>query len=350
MSSDSLPLVSVCIPTYNDARFLPQALASILAQSYPHIEIVVGDDASTDDTADVVARFSDARISYLRNERNLGQFTNVNACIRRSSGQLVAVYHSDDIYDATIVEEEVAFLGANPEAGAVFALDRWIDSTGRVFGQTRLPPGVPDSACLTMAQVLPVLLRQRNRLLRGPTFMARRTTFDAVGLFEADTLPIANDLEYWLRILTRFPVGIIRRHLMSYRQDPSQVSSLYNRFRTEEEDFFAVVDRYLADPSVAVHADENSLIEYAFHRCDDSTARAANLLILGEVGEARSLLARPFPWRTLAHGVSRRKARVLLLRAALRAGIATRTERPLRKVLLRTEHGLARVPTMMSES
>ena len=350
MSSASLPLVSVCIPTYNDARFLPQTLASVVAQSYPHIEIVVGDDASTDDTGRVVAQFPDARIRYHRNERNLGQFKNVNACIERSSGEVVAVYHSDDVYDATIVEEEVAFLRANPEAGAVFALDRWIDATGRVIGQTRLPAGVPDSACLTMAQVLPVLLRQRNRLLRGPTFMARRTTFEAVGLFEPDTYPIANDLEYWLRILTRFPVGIIRRHLMSYRQDPSQVSSLYNRFRTEEEDFFAVVDRYLADPNVAMHADEKSLIEYAFHRCDDSTARAANLLILSKVDLARSLLARPFPWRTFAGGVSRRKLRVLVLRAALRAGMATRTERPLRKVLLRTEHGLAHVPTMMSGS
>lgn len=327
--------MSVCIPTYNDAVFLPSALSSILAQSYARIEVLVGDDGSTDETPAVVASFADPRIRYHRNERNLGQFANANACIERSTGDLVSVYHSDDVYDPTIVDEEVAFLDAHPEAGAVFTLDRWIDRSGKVIGETHLPPDVPDTPCLTMEQVLPVLLRHRNRLLRGPTFMGRRSTFDKVGLFEPDTYPIANDLEYWLRVLTHFPVGIIRRHLMSYRQDPSQVSSQYNRLRTTEEDFFAVIDRYLADTAVAAHADEAALIEYAFHRCDDETARAANLVIRGHVGDARTLLARPFPWRSLAGVVTRRKIRVLLLRTVLRTGIAVRAHRPLARALLR---------------
>ncbi len=346
MGLEAQPLVSVCIPTYNDAAFLPYALASVLAQSYPRIEVVVGDDGSSDETPAVVASFADPRVRYHRNERNLGQFANVNACIQRSAGDLVSVYHSDDVYDETIVEEEVAFLTAHPEAGAVFALDRWIDPAGRIIGETHLPPDVPNVPSLAMDQVLRVLLRHKNRLLRGPTFMTRRSVFDQVGLFEPDTYPMANDLEYWLRVLTRFRVGLIRRYLMSYRQGPSQVSSQYNHLRTTEEDFFAVMDRYLADPAIAAQADEESLIEYAFHRCDDETSRAANLVIRGELHEARSLLARPFPWRTLG-GITRRKARVLLLRSVLRAGIAGRAHRPLTSVLRRTEgrsRGLSRVP------
>jgi glycosyltransferase involved in cell wall biosynthesis len=336
--------VSVCVPTYNDAVFLPHALNSILAQSYSRIEVVVGDNGSTDETPAVVDSFADPRIRYHRNERNLGPLGGMNACIQRSSGDLVAVYHSDDVYDTTIVEEEVAFLAAHPEAGAVFTLDRWIDAAGQVIGETHLPPGVPDTPCLSMEQVFPLLLRHKNRLLRAPTFMARRRVFAEVGLFEPDTYPMAGDLEYWLRVLTRFPVGIIRRHLMSYRQHPSQVSSQYNRLRTTQEEFFAVIDRYLSDPAVAAHADERSLIEYAFHRCDDETTRAANLVIRGDMGQARSLLARPFRWQAMVGGITRRKARVVLLRWVLRTGIAMGARRPLVSLLRVTERGFRGLP------
>src|SRR5512138_2193028 len=90
------PLVSVIVPSYNGAKFLPESLDSILAQTYPNIEIIVLDDASTDDTPAVAARYA-GRITYVRQPANLGQFDNVNDGIARGAGDLVAVYHADDV-------------------------------------------------------------------------------------------------------------------------------------------------------------------------------------------------------------------------------------------------------------
>ncbi|RIK43958.1 MAG: glycosyl transferase family 2, partial [Chloroflexi bacterium] len=124
------PLVSVCVPTYNDAPFLAQSLQSIVQQTYRQLEILIGDDASTDDTAAVVAAFDDPRIRYIRNTANLGQFENVNALIRRATGDYIAIYHSDDVYTPQIVAREAAFLQSHPQVGAVFALDWRIDERG----------------------------------------------------------------------------------------------------------------------------------------------------------------------------------------------------------------------------
>jgi len=332
------PLVSVCVPTYNDGPFLLQSLESIINQTYTHLEILVGDDGSTDDTTEIIQSVKDTRIQYYRNSANLGQFENVNCCIQRAGGEYIAIYHSDDIYDPRIVEKEVNFLEAHPDVGAVFALDRWIDTDGRVFGEARLPKEVRGNTCLGLADVMPVLLRKKNCLLRTPTFMGRAEVFRRVGVFNTSDFDIASDLEMWLRILMAYKIAILDEPLMWYRCGATQVSSRYNRLRTCEEHFFPIVDRYLAMEDLAAVTDPTSLTEYAFHRCDDETFRAANLVIRGDTDEARELLQRSFPWRTFAAGIRRRKLRVLLLRSLMRGGLTIGAARPLSRLLAWTEY------------
>jgi len=339
MVSAFAPLVSICVPTYNDAPFLLQSLESILRQTYSHLEILVGDDGSTDDTPEIVQSLQDPRIHYHRNGTNLGQFVNVNRIIQRARGAYIAIYHSDDVYEPQIVEKEVGFLEAHPEAGAVFALDQWIDADGWVFGETRLPRGIRANTCLGLAEVLPVLLRHKNCLLRAPTFMGRAEVFRRVGLFNTTDFDIAGDLEMWLRILTVFKIAILDEHLMRYRSGGTQVSSRYNSLRTFEEHFFPLIDLYLAMEGWAAAMDQASLTEYAFHRCDDETVRAANLIIRGDSAGAWKLLQRPYPWQTLLTSVRRRKLRVLLLRALMQSALAIGAVRPLARLLVWTEYG-----------
>jgi len=333
------PLVSVCVPTYNDGPFVLASLVSILNQTYTNLEILVGDDASTDNTPELIRSLKDPRIHYQRNSTNVGQFENVNRLIRRARGEYIAIYHSDDLYEPRIVEKEVGFLEAHPEAGAVFALDRWIDHNGRVLGQTRLPEGARTNTCLGLADVMPILLRHKNRLLRGPTFMGRAEVFSRVGLFNPSDFDIAGDLEMWLRILTVFKIAILDEPLMRYRIGATQVSSRYNHLRIGEEPFFPVMDRYLSREGLAGAIDPISLTEYAFHRCDDETFRAANLVIRGDGAGAWELLKRPYPWRTLLNGFRRRKVRVLLLRVLMRCGLILGAVRPLARLLVWTEYG-----------
>ena len=76
-----MPVFSVCIPTYNAAGYLPEAIESVLAQTYEDFELLICDDASTDATAEVVGGFQDDRIRYVPFSQNLGQGGNFNRCM-----------------------------------------------------------------------------------------------------------------------------------------------------------------------------------------------------------------------------------------------------------------------------
>lgn len=337
---DALPLISICVPSYNDGEFLRQSLLSIIAQSYPKLEILVADDASTDDTAAIVRALGDPRIQYHRNEKNLGQFENVNSALRRARGKYVAVYHSDDLYEPSIVEKESAFLEAHPEAGAVFALDRRIDADGNILGVTPVLPGVATGTSLGLQDLMPILMRHKNRLIRGPTFMARREIFNTVGWFNGTDYDIAGDFEMYLRITTAFKIGILGEHLMRYRRGRTQVSTKYEYLRTCEEHFFPIMDKFLARPEIAVGLDPAAYLEYEFHRCDDRTFRATNWVIRGDVAQATELLRHPYPWRALlADNRRRRKLRVIFLRTVVRVGLAFGARRLLARFLAWFEYG-----------
>lgn len=333
------PLVSVFIPAYNAARFLRRTLDSVLRQTYQRLEIVVVDDASTDATVSIARECKDARLSVQCNERNLGQFGTMNRAVELTHGDYVAIYHADDVYESGIVASEIAFLQDNPAAGAVFAQDNIIDEQGRLLAEVSLPAEFRGRPVLTYEDVFPYLLRNKNQLLCCPTFMARRTVLAEAGPFDADRYRIAADLDMWLRILRRHPVGVLEDRLVNYRRSSAQESSRYRNLRTTEEEFFLIMDRYaeLDDWwSRIAPADHR---EYEFHRLDDQTFRAANLIIRGEVTQALALLERGYGWRSAFCRPRRRKARVLLLRTAMRAMVAAGGVPVLSRLLRWIEYG-----------
>lgn len=333
------PLVSVFVPAYNAGRFLRRTLDSVLSQTYRHLEIVVLDDASTDDTAAITRSYDDCRLTYLRNERNLGQFRTMSRAVELSHGEFIAIYHSDDVYEPDIVEREVAFLRSHPAAGAVFAQDNIIDEQDRLLVRVSLPAQFRGRPVLSYEDVFPYLLRNKNQLLCCPTFMARRTALAEAGPFDGDRYRIAADLDMWLRILRRHPVGVLEQRLVNYRRSSAQESSRYRNLRTTEEEFFAIMDRYAELDAWWPRVAPADRREYEFHRLDDQTFRAANHVIRGEVSQARELLASSYAWRSAIVRPRRRKARVLLLRTAMRAMLAAGSIAALRRLLLWFEYG-----------
>lgn len=91
-------LISVCIPTYESARLLSRAISSVLAQKKVNFEIIIGDNASTDDTFEVVSSFNDDRIRYFRHTHNIGYPSNVNFCLDKAKGEYVCILCADDFY------------------------------------------------------------------------------------------------------------------------------------------------------------------------------------------------------------------------------------------------------------
>ncbi|QQS12085.1 MAG: glycosyltransferase family 2 protein [Rhodospirillales bacterium] len=112
------PLVTALINTYNYGRFLPLAIDSVLAQTYPDIEIVVVDDGSTDDTPEVLARYGD-RLRAIRTE-NGGQAHAFNTGFAAAGGELLMLLDADDLWLPTKVERMVALAAARPEAALLY--------------------------------------------------------------------------------------------------------------------------------------------------------------------------------------------------------------------------------------
>ncbi len=318
---NSLPLVSVCISAYNVERFLHESLGSVLAQSYPKMEVILIDNGSDDRTFDIAKSLADERVHCFRVPKNLGGYQAMNKVASMARGELIAIYHSDDSYQPDIVAKEVAYLQAHPEVGAVFCLEHFMDEQGRIFGGADLPREFLGKASLSYEDVFRYFLRNKNTLICCPTFMVRRSVLDTVGLFDPETYDIGSDLEMWLRIARRFPIAILNERLMSYRVGAQQWSSRYRKLRTDADIHFGVMDHYL-EQDRSLEPSAGDLVEYEFHRVDDDTYRAVNFLILGQTESARELLRHPFPWRTLRNGIRRRKVRLLVLRALLKSGLA----------------------------
>ena len=117
------PLVTALVPTYNGAAFITRTLDSLAAQTWPHIEILIGDDRSTDDTLDVVRRFADSHPStrIVERDTNLGWLRNSNDLMARAGGELMFFAFHDDVVAPTFVEELVGALRTNARAVLAFS-------------------------------------------------------------------------------------------------------------------------------------------------------------------------------------------------------------------------------------
>jgi cellulose synthase/poly-beta-1,6-N-acetylglucosamine synthase-like glycosyltransferase len=205
-----LPLVSICIPTYNRAEMVGDAIRSALAQTYPAIEVVVVDNASTDRTAEVVASLQDPRLRFVRNESNLGLFGNFNRCIELARGSLVHILHSDDTIPPGFTQACVNLILAHPEVAMTFTpavVQEAGVSPESVHGEDRIFP--PPEGFRAM-------LRDRG-LVACPSVMVGKEVYAGTGPFSLE-YPYSSDLYQWLKISRRHAIALVGGTHVSYRQ------------------------------------------------------------------------------------------------------------------------------------
>ena len=133
------PKVSVILPTYNREPLLPRSIHSVLCQTFTDFELLIVDDGSTDNTAEVVAGFVDPRVRYLRLEQNAGVSNARNTGIREARGELIAFQDSDDEWLPGKLARQVEFLHRTPDAALVFCSLVRVDMTAPI---ARVKPGV----------------------------------------------------------------------------------------------------------------------------------------------------------------------------------------------------------------
>lgn len=208
------PLISVCIPTYNRAKSLGRAIESVLSQTYENFELIISDNDSNDNTADIVAMFNDIRIRFVKQSTNLGMAGNWNACIKMARGEFIAFLSSDDYWEGICLEVLAAeFLGEQ--------------SLGIVFGNLCLDDG--SSRWQRRRLVADGIVKDLRKeiIIHNPisinASIIRRQCFVKVGAF-ADLLTA--DYDWWLRFSKTKWRAMYRHRLVTvYTIHPEALSS-----------------------------------------------------------------------------------------------------------------------------
>lgn len=197
------PLVSIITPSYNQARFLPAALESVLAQDYPFIEYGVVDGGSTDGSREVIERYA-SQLAWRVSEPDAGQTAAINKGFARATGEVFAWLNSDDVYRPEAVREAVTFLQGRPEVGMVYGNADYIDEEGRPIGT------------FSAAQT------DYRRLRRGYVHIPQQSAFFRARLWKMvgpldETFRFAMDYDLWVRIASVSPIAFHSRTWAGFR-------------------------------------------------------------------------------------------------------------------------------------
>ena len=211
--------VSVILPAYNAASFLPDSINSVLTQTYENIELIIIDDGSTDDTENIVRSFTDKRLHYIQTQ-NQGNYFARNRGLKEASGDLIALIDADDIWLNNKLEKQVRVFQDNADLGFccsdhnLFFDDKkshLYEDTVNTFTETPLRQEI----------FLEKLLD--NNFVVTSTVMFRRQCLEHFGLFDT-SYQNAMDYFMWLNAAFRFPVFYLHDRLVLKRVHSSNIS------------------------------------------------------------------------------------------------------------------------------
>lgn len=218
-STDTQPLVSVIMPSYNTARYIGEAIDSVLSQDYPNKELIVIDDGSTDATVDIIRSYSD-RVRLIT-QRNQGAAVARNAGLDAAQGDYIAFLDSDDCWLPGKLRTQIDYLEQYPDIGMVYA--RWQVWKPELDGRFDMP-AIAESSDADRSS--PPIVPERsgwlyNRLLftsllHTITVVARRSLIETVGRFDTE-LKRGQDYDYWIRASRAGEIHQLDRVFALYR-------------------------------------------------------------------------------------------------------------------------------------
>jgi hypothetical protein len=232
------PTVTVIIPNYNHARYLPQRIDSVLQQTYQHFEVLLMDDCSQDDSRHIIANYAarDPRIRVVLNEQNSGStFKQWNKGITLAKGTYIWIAESDDVADLTFLAKLVQQLEAQPAAGLAYSQSWRIDEDGQQHGtlapvMTELDPALWESDFVLPG---PELVRRfmiySNIIPNASAVLMRRSALATVGP-APELMRVAGDWVFWTRYLMTTSLVFVAEPLNYFRFHAQNVRS-----RTEQD-------------------------------------------------------------------------------------------------------------------
>lgn len=288
------PHVTVCVPAYNSERTIGTTLESILAQTHRNLKVIVSDNASTDNTPDIVSSYVavDPRVRLVRHLVTSTGEANFDYCLKLGEGEYTAIFHADDLYSPTMVEEEVEVLESSPEVGVACTMAYAIDSSGSIIREYRLPPGLTPRAdgFYYYPEIFRAVLKYGNFFF-CPSFLARtRVCKEVIVKWDGKRYKSSADLDVWLRAAAAAPMAILNKPLLHYRVAPGTTSYKVARSRTQSPDIFIVLNDYVAKAPPGILS-RRDLMNYRLQKLRDNVNRAFNIRVQGWCSGGFRLLA-----------------------------------------------------------
>jgi glycosyltransferase involved in cell wall biosynthesis len=257
-------LVSICIPTYNGSRWLGECIDSALSQSYPDLEILIVDDASTDDTITIARSFKDHRIRIVANEKNRGLVANWNESVRLAKGEFIKFLFQDDVLRPACVERMMELFSTHPRLGLVFspretiiepdvgaeAARRWLAYGESLHQSFDVSPGLNDGPKLFEQHLAKRFL---SCCIGEPTtVLIKQECFQRLGLFNPRLHQIC-DIEMWLRIMCFYDIGFIDEKLSAFRFHAGSATSANDRTRKHTFDMLWLLEGLLSHDRIRMN-------------------------------------------------------------------------------------------------
>lgn len=252
------PLVSICIPTYNGETFIRQAIESALQQTYRPLEIIVSDDASTDNTLAIItgllAEKTDIPITVFHHTP-CGIGANWNYSIAQAKGEFIKFLFQDDLLKPECIKSMMDLLETDQEIGMVFCKREiliegdhgkhkdWLAQYKDLqSGWTTIAPIQHGRALL---KDIKFLSHPNNKVGEPTVVLLRKSVFDKIGYFNTD-LKQALDYEFWYRVFKHFKVGYLNAELAAFRLHEHQATAKNNKTAISDyQDYPKLVYKHL---------------------------------------------------------------------------------------------------------
>jgi glycosyltransferase involved in cell wall biosynthesis len=214
------PLVSILITSFNTGRFIKEAIESVFEQTHENWELVIVDDASTDDTQVIINQFDDPRIRKIFNEKNIGYVASKNLLLQEMKGEFGCFLDADDWMAPDRVEKQLKVFSEYPETGACMCNYFRVSQDGTIsaidfFNRSKFLNTKEDS--LEFA---------------GAGILFRKEVITKVGLFEKYFDKLLGDDSYWaFRIAENFPFYYLEEPLYYYRANTDSITATFNNLR-----------------------------------------------------------------------------------------------------------------------
>lgn len=224
-----MPHVSIVLTSYNHEKYLQEAIDSALNQTFTDFELIIIDDASIDNSWNLIKNYSDPRIKPFRHSSNKGTTHSLNEAISTiASGKYIAVHHSDDFWESNKLAIQLAFLEAHANVGAVFSNALAVNENGITLpNKNHFYFDIFDQPNRTRHEWLRFFFHHGNALCH-PSVLIRMECFNKCGLYRNDLAQLP-DLEMWIRLCFKYDIHVIPEKLVKFRVRDNEANTSSSR-------------------------------------------------------------------------------------------------------------------------